>query len=143
MGLNQLVKVKTKVKKRLGRGVGSGKGKTAGRGTKGQKARGKIPATFSGDLALYKKLPLRKGLGNPKISPKPKIITLADLNKFKAKSQVGLEDLIRAKLITEKQSTKGVKVLATGEIKHALVVKLPVSEKARLEIERKGGKVDV
>lgn len=68
MKLHQLTKIKTKDKKRLGRGIGSGKGKTAGRGTKGQKARGKIPQTFTGGLSLYKKLPLRRGYGNPKMS---------------------------------------------------------------------------
>ena len=58
--------------KRLGRGIGSGKGKTGGRGSKGQKARGKVPLAFAGsNLPLYKKLPLRKGLGNRKVSGKP------------------------------------------------------------------------
>lgn len=143
MKLRQLLKVKTKSNKRLGRGIGSGKGKTAGRGSKGQKARGKMPVGFSGDLAFYKKLPLRRGWGNPKVSAKVKIISLSDLNTFKAKSEVNLEKLLQAKIITEKEAKKGVKVLDNGEIKHALIVRLPVSDKARSKIEKKGGKVNV
>ncbi len=60
MKLHKLLKFKKDLKKRVGRGIGSGLGKTAGRGTKGQKARGKIPVGFSGSgLALFKKLPLK------------------------------------------------------------------------------------
>lgn len=142
MKLHELLKVKTKSKKRLGRGIGSGRGKTAGRGTKGQKARGKIPVGFSGDLSLYKKLPLKKGQGNPKISEKPKVINLSALNIFKSNKVVGLEELINAKILTEKDSISGVKILGNGEIKVALVIKLPVSESAREKIEKKGGKVE-
>lgn len=72
MKLNQMVSIKSKPKKRLGRGIGSGKGKTAGRGTKGQKARGKIPIGLGGGLPLYKKLPLRRGQGNRSPSKKEK-----------------------------------------------------------------------
>ncbi|MBI2040000.1 50S ribosomal protein L15 [Candidatus Microgenomates bacterium] len=142
MRLHQLIKVKNKSKKRLGRGIGSGKGKTAGRGTKGQKARGKIPAEFSGSLPLYKKLPLKRGYGNPRLSKKPKLVNLSDLNIFKVKSVVDLESLLQAKVITDKEAKKGVKILGTGEIDKALIVKLPVSEKARSKIEKKGGKID-
>lgn len=74
MKLHELMKIKTKNRKRLGRGLGSGKGKTVGRGTKGQKARGKMPAGFVGNLPLYKKLPLRRGKGNPNPSKKEKKI---------------------------------------------------------------------
>ena len=129
-------------KKRLGRGIGSGKGKTAGRGTKGQKARGKIPATFVGSLPFYKKLPLRRGQGNPKYSPKLVPIKLSRLNVFKAKSVVDLAKLIEAKIITEKEAKKGVKILSEGEINIPLVVKLPVSKTAKESIEKKGGKVE-
>lgn len=127
--------------KRVGRGIGSGRGKTAGRGTKGQKARGKISAVFTGSLQLYKKLPKRSGQGNPKVSVKPKVISLARLNVFKSKSVIDLEELLKAKVISEKETKRGVKILGTGEIAHVLVVKLPVSQSAREKIEGKGGKV--
>lgn len=142
MRLSQLIKIKTKSKKRLGRGIGTGRGKTGGRGTKGQKARGKIPITFTGSLPLYKKLPLRRGLGNPKVTPKPKTITLSHLNIFPARSIVDIEQLAKMKIITEKEIMHGVKVLATGKIEKILTVKLKVSESARKKIEGKGGKVE-
>lgn len=85
MKLHELMKVRAKSRKRLGRGLGSGKGKTAGRGTKGQKARGKIPATFVGSLPLYKKLPLKRGQGNPKPSKKEKSVR----NREKLKRKTG------------------------------------------------------
>lgn len=142
MSLHQLIKIKSKGKKRLGRGVGSGRGKTAGRGTKGQKSRGKIPVAFSGSgLPLYKKLPLRRGLGNPKISSKPFVLNLGDLAEFKAKSVVDIEELLKHGLINKRDAKKGVKILGNGEIKAALTVKLPVSQKAKKKIEDRGGKV--
>lgn len=142
MKLYELTKLKMKSKKRLGRGIGSGKGKTAGRGTKGQKARGKIPAGFSGDLALYKKLPLRRGQANPKISANTKVIRLSDLNGFKSKSVVDMEELLKMGIISQKQAKRGIKILGVGEIAHALVVKLPVSKSAKEKIEAKGGSVE-
>lgn len=141
MELNNLMKVKTKSKKRIGRGIGSGRGKTAGRGTKGQKARGKIPAGFTGSSPLYKKLPLKRGLGNTKISAKPVVISLSALNVFKAKEVVDLEKLLKAKIISEKDIKRTVKILG-GEIEKELIVKLPVSKSARKKIEAKGGKAE-
>ena len=141
MKLHQLLKVKTRDKKRVGRGLGSGKGKTAGRGTKGQKARGKIPVGFVGSLPLYKKLPLRRGLGNPKLSLKMKPISLSALNKFSAKSVVDLAGLIKMKIISPKDAKFGVKILG-GNIEKSLIVKLPVSVSARKSIEQHGGKID-
>lgn len=142
MSLYQLIKIKNKVSKRLGRGIGSGLGKTAGRGTKGQKSRGKIPLAFSGSgLPFYKKLPLRRGLGNPKVSEKVVVLNLGDLDKFRAKSIVDVEELLKHGLINKKNAKKGVKILGDGEIKVALTFKIPVSQKAKRKIEAKGGKV--
>lgn len=143
MKLHQLLKVKLKSKKRAGRGIGSGLGKTAGRGTKGQKARGKIPVGFSGaGLPTFKKLPKRAGLGNRKVSVKAKLLNLSKLNVFKPNSMVDLEQLMKAKLINEKDIKRGVKILAGGEITRSLTVKLPVSKKAIKEIDNAGGKVE-
>ena len=53
-------------KKRVARGIGGKGGKTAGRGTKGQKARGQIPARFEGgQLPLIQRIPKKKGFTNP------------------------------------------------------------------------------
>lgn len=142
MKLHKLLKLKTDLKKRVGRGIGSGLGKTAGRGTKGQKARGKIPVGFSGSgLPLYKKLPLKKGLGNRGSFEKKAVINLSDLSIFKSKVVIDIEELINAKLISKKDVKKGVKLLGSGEILSALTIKLPVSNLARKKIESKGGKV--
>lgn len=142
MRLHQLLKVKTNPKKRLGRGTGSGKGKTAGRGTKGQKARGTIPVTFTGSLPLYKKLPLRRGQGNPNLSVKPRLVSLSALSIFKAKTVVDAEVLLQAKIVSEKDIKKGIKILGNGNLSHALTIKLPISDAARKQIEKAGGKVE-
>lgn len=141
MRLHELVRIKSKRKKQLGRGVGSGLGKTAGRGTKGQKARGKIPVGFSGDLAFYKKLPRKKGAGNSKVSIKPKLVSLSSLNVFKSRATVDINELLQAKIISEKDRLRGVKILSTGEVTKALTIKLPLSRNACLKIEKAGGKV--
>lgn len=142
MNLNNLPKMLEKSNKRLGRGIGSGMGKTSGRGSKGQKARGKIPAGFTGGgLPLYKKLPFRRGLGNHKVSQKPSLIKLSALAVFKANSVVNTESLIEKKLLSSKASKKGVKILNSGEIKVALDVRVNVTESAKKQILKAGGKV--
>lgn len=145
MKLAELAKIKSRPKKRVGRGIGSGKGKTAGRGTKGQKARGKIPAHFIGGLALYKKLPLRRGLGNP--SPrkreKPIIIKLEKLVSLKPKTVVDLQSLVENKIIKAEEVKKDVKILKSKDVKlPPLVIKIPVSGSVRDLIEKAGGKVE-
>lgn len=143
MKLNELQKIVVRRKKRVGRGIGSGLGKTAGRGTKGQKARGKIPVGFSGGgLPTYKKLPKKSGFGNRKVSSKSKLINVGMLNIFKKNSVVDLEQLLNLKLINKKDINSGVKILSDGKLTMPLTVKLPVSKKARLEIENVGGKVE-
>ena len=76
-----------KAERRVGRGHGSGRGKTAGRGTKGQKARtgGHIHRAFSGgQTRLSKRLAFVRGVGNSN-APFRKdypIVNLADLELF-------------------------------------------------------------
>ncbi len=142
MKLHELIKVNTRSRKRLGRGLGSGKGKTSGRGTKGQKARGKIPLRFTGGLALYRKLPLKRGKGNRSAAPKKTLINIAQLDVFKDKTIVDLQKLVEMKIISEKQARRGVKILDEGELSRVLIVKLPVSASAQKKIEKKGGKVE-
>lgn len=148
MELNNLTKITEKTKKRIGRGIGSGKGKTGGRGYKGQKARGKVPAAaVGGGLVLYKKLPFKRGWARRGTqatrSPKPVIIKLEDLNNLKPKSVVNLATLIDNKLVLESQvRRRGVKVLlGRGELKVALSVVVPVSKSAKLKVEQLGGSV--
>lgn len=144
MKLNNLEKIIQKSKKRAGRGIGSGKGKTGGRGSKGQKARGKIPASFvGGSLPLYKKLPFLRGWGNKKANPKSLIITLSHLNIFKPNSKVTIGSLVESKIISGKESGKfGVKLLDKGELSvKGLTVEVPVSREAKIKIENLGGNV--
>lgn len=142
MKLQELIRLKIRNKKRVGRGMGSGKGKTSGRGTKGQKARGTIPASFTGSMPFYKKLPLKRGFGNHKFGFKPKIVLLSKLNVFPARTTIDMEQLVKAKIITEKEMTRGVKILGGGELEKNLTVKLVVSKSAKAAIEAKGGKVE-
>lgn len=52
--------------KRVGRGTGGRGGKTAGRGTKGQSARSKVPAAFEGgQMPLHMRVPKLRGFNNP------------------------------------------------------------------------------
>lgn len=144
MKLSALEKTMDRRKKRIGRGIGSGKGKTGGRGMKGQKARGKIPASFiGGSLPLYKKLPFVRGWGNKKANPKGVVLSLDHLNNFKANSRVTIESLMEAKIVSGRNIQKtGVKILDRGEIKvRGLIIEVPMSVKAKEKIEKLGGKV--
>lgn len=144
MNLHQLPKVTARSKKRIGRGLGSGKGKTGGRGTKGQKARGKIALGFiGGTLPLYKRLPYRRGLGNSKQTPKFVVVSLSKLASFPAGTVVDLESLIEHKIVTEKEIRKsGVKIVGSGEAPKGLIMKLPTSASVAGKIEKAGGKLE-
>ncbi len=143
MKLNELRKITTKSYRKIGRGLGSGRGKTGGRGTKGQKARGKVKLGFvGGGIQNYRKLPLKKGYGNPAISTKARGVNLTSLNIFKSGSVIDMEVLIKNKVINKTDIKRGVKILGTGELKLPLTVKLPVSESARRKIEQVHGKVE-
>ncbi len=147
MKLNQLPKITKKSKKRVGRGYGSGKGgHTAGRGSKGEKNRGKIALTFEGTKvkkSLIKRLPLQRGKGKLKpFGRKPLVINLEYLNLFKKDSVVDLPALIKEGIIKEKEAKIfGVKILGEGELKVPLKVKLLCSKSAEEKIKKAGGEV--
>ncbi|OGD92523.1 50S ribosomal protein L15 [Candidatus Curtissbacteria bacterium RIFCSPHIGHO2_01_FULL_41_44] len=149
MNLNTLPKITQKRAKRIGRGQSSGKGKTGGRGTKGQKARGKMKITHphfeGGTRPLIKRLPLRRGIGNPKISQKPLVVNLGALNLLPENCQnVDLEALVKFGIV-EKNDAKnyGVKILGDGNLSRALVINLPTSKSAAEKIQKAGGKVTI
>lgn len=142
--LSELPKSVKSPKKRLGQGHGSGRGKTAGRGTKGQKARGTIKLGFEGgQLPLIKRLPLRRGKGRNKSLKKGEIIVnLKYLNILPENSKVDLDTLIKNKIVKEDEARNfGIKILGDGELKVALEVNLPCSHRAKAKIEKAGGKV--
>jgi len=147
MKLNDLPKIVTKKKKIIGRGPGSGRGgHTVGRGTKGQRAREKIPLTFQGTKmkkSLLKRLPLLRGKGKLKpFKSSPIVVNLKYLNLFKKDEVVDLNTLIKKRIVEEKEAKKfGVKILGDGELKVPLKVALPCSGGALKKIKKAGGEI--
>lgn len=143
MQLHTLPKTTERKQKRVGRGYGSGKAKTAGRGTKGQKARGKIKLHFEGGaLPLIKRMPFLRGKGrNRSLKSKPIVVNVKDLNVLPSNSVVDVATLISKKIVVKDAETVGVKILGDGELSVSLTIKLPVSKGARQKIEQAGGSV--
>ncbi len=136
-----IMKLVARSKKRVGRGHGSGKVKTSGRGTKGQRARGKIRLGFEGgQLQLIKRLPLLRGKDrNRGRSGKAYPLAVEKLNKMPAGTVVTLETLGKYHMIDS--AVKKVKVLGKGTLTVKLNVKVPVSSSARTSIEKAGGSI--
>ena len=138
-----------KPEKRLGRGHGSGRGKTAGRGTKGQKARtgGKIHRAFDGgQTRLSKRLPFLRGLGNSNYAFRKNyaIVNVADLARYEAGTEVTPAELAARGLMTSTESEGLVKILGNGELDRALTVRAhKFSESARDKIVAAGGTVEI
>ena len=130
-----------KARKRVGRGEGSGKGKTAGRGTKGTRARGNVHLFFEGDqMPLARRVPKLKGF----TPPNRKVfgaVNVADLDRVEG-DQIGPDELRSAGLV--KKRDKLVKVLGDGELDRSLHVRAHAfSAAARAKIEAAGGSVEV
>lgn len=145
MALNNLTKTTSKSKKRLGQGHGSGRVKTAGRGTKGQKARNTVPSYFEGGaLPLTKRLPYLRGKGrNKSFRIVPIVVNLKYLESLSKNQVVDLEVLIKNRIVKEKDAREfGVKILGDGELKQPLTIKLPISKSAALKVEKAGGKIE-
>lgn len=142
--LNKLPKIASRSHKRLGQGHGSGKGKTAGRGTKGQKARGNISAMFSrGELAFFKRLPLYRGkYRNKPVSNKPLIINIKFLNILPPDSVVNADTLVRHHILSKDKAKEKIKILGDGKLETPLVVQLPCSKNAAKKIKAAGGKIE-
>ncbi|MFN2497400.1 MAG: 50S ribosomal protein L15 [Pseudonocardiaceae bacterium] len=100
-------------KTRVGRGAAS-KGKTAGRGTKGTKARKNVPATFEGgQMPIHMRLPKLKGFRN-RFRVEYQVVNVGDLARlFPAGGAVGPEQLVAAGAVR-----KGlpVKILGDGDL---------------------------
>jgi len=146
MKLHTLPRTTATKKKRVGHGYGSGKGgHTSSRGQKGQTSRGNLPVWFEGgQLPQIRRFPFIKGKNRFKsLKPETIVITLTQLNKFKAESVVDLKKLVEAKIVTQKDlSTKRVKVVANGKIEVPLTVALSASKSAEKLIVEAGGKVN-
>ncbi|MEK7605129.1 MAG: 50S ribosomal protein L15 [Patescibacteria group bacterium] len=145
MELNQLPSISHKSKRRLGQGHGSGRVKTAGRGTKGQKARYDIPLDFEGGaLPLIKRLPFLRGKDrNKSIYAKPIVLDVASLNRLPQNTKVTIESLAKHQIVDKLAAeTRGVKILGNGDVNVALVIQLPISKSAEEKVIKAGGRIE-
>lgn len=126
-------------KTRKGRGEAS-KGKTAGRGTKGTRARNTVSAAFEGgQMPLHMRLPKLKGFKNPN-KVEFQVVNVATIAKlFPSGGTVGVSDLVTKGAV---RAGKPVKVLGQGDIAVAVTVTADkFSTAARDKIEAAGGSV--
>lgn len=129
-----------KRRKRAGRGEGSGKGKTAGRGTKGTKARGRVAAFFEGgQMPLTRRVPKLKGF-KPPHPTLYEVVNIKDLGRVDA-SEIGPDELRAAGVVRRRAAP--IKVLGNGEIERAVTVRAHAfSEAAAAKISRAGGTIE-
>jgi len=130
-----------KAKTRVGRGEAS-KGKTAGRGTKGTKARYQVPAAFEGgQMPIHMRLPKLKGFKNP-FKVEFQVVNLDRLGElFPEGGEVTVESLVAKGAVRD---GKPVKVLGQGDISVKVDVTVQaVSASAKEKIEAAGGTVSV
>ena len=136
----------TSARKRLGRGIGSGLGKTAGKGTKGQKARAgiSIKGFEGGQMPLHRRLP-KRGFNN--IFTKKfnelnlgKIQGAIDAGTLDGNKPITVEALKEAGLI--RRAKDGVRMLGSGEIKGKLAFEVTGASQSTVKaVEAKGGTV--
>ena len=109
-----------KRKIRVGRGEGGRRGKTAGRGTKGLKARSKVrPGFEGGQTPLIRQIPKLKGFKNPN-REEFTVVNVERLGVFEAGSTVSPDEMREAGLAKKRGK---IKVLGQGDIDIALTVK--------------------
>ncbi len=126
---------------RVGRGESGKRGKTAGRGTKGQKARGKVPAYFEGgQMPLQRRMRKLKGFRNPN-KEYFALVNVGRLGVFPVGATVSPEDLRRRGMVKKRGR---VKVLGEGEIDRSLTVRAHAFSLGAVEkIQEAGGTVEV
>jgi large subunit ribosomal protein L15 len=128
-----------RAKRRVGRGIGGKGGKTAGRGTKGQRARDTVPAGFEGgQLPIMQRIPKLRGFTNPfRIEYTP-----VNLDALEA---LGLDEVDPERLVQAGLARKGalVKVLGRGQLTRAVRVRAHAfSSQAEAAITGAGGAVE-
>jgi large subunit ribosomal protein L15 len=126
-------------RKRVGRGIGGKGGKTAGRGTKGQRARSKVRVGFEGgQLPLAIRVPKLRGFNNP-FRVEYQAINLDTI------AESGLDEVTPETLLSKGLVSKGalVKVLGRGEIDRAVTVRVHAcSASAEAAITAAGGTIE-
>ncbi len=129
-----------KAKTRVGRGEAS-KGKTAGRGTKGTKARSQVPAGFEGgQMPLHRRVPKLKGFSNAGFRTTFQVVNIGRLAELYPDGG----DVTPENMVAKGAARKGelIKVLGTGEIGVVLrVTAHAFSATARDKIQAAGGTV--
>jgi large subunit ribosomal protein L15 len=130
----------TKPRRRVGRGIAGKGGKTAGRGMKGQRARGTVPVGFEGgQMPLARRVPKLKGFKNP-FRVEYAVVNLDTLETFEG-DDINPDNL-RANGLVHKHGL--VKVLGRGELTRKVSVKAHAfSKSAERAITSAGGSVEV
>ena len=126
-------------KTRVGRGEGS-KGKTAGRGTKGTKARYQVPERFEGgQMPLHMRSPKLKGFKNP-FRVEYQVVNVATINAlFPQGGDITIADLVKAGAVRKGEL---VKVLGQGDISVKVNITADkFSDSAKAKITAAGGSV--
>lgn len=137
MKYNELNVIANKSRKRVGRGIAAGQGKTAGRGTKGQKARtghSKMPAGFmGGQRAIMQAIPKMKGFKS--LHAKAQVVYTDALDTLSGK--VDNFALADANLIANPYAS--VKVITRGEIENKIELETQFASKTAIEAIKKAG----
>lgn len=137
MKYNDLVVEKNARPNRKGRGIAAGQGKTAGRGTKGQKARtghSKMPVGFmGGQRAIMQAVPKLKGFKS--FHTKAEVVYIDRLNELSGK--VDNLKLAEAALISSPYVK--VKVISRGELKSKVELETQFASKSAVEAIKKAG----
>lgn len=126
---------------RVGRGRSGRRGKTAGRGTKGAKARGQIALGYEGgQMPLHMRLPKLPGFRNPG-RVEYCVVNLGDLHKLDTGGVVD-PDLLRSHGLVRKKGP--VKVLAQGDVPKALTIRAHAFSRPAIgKIEAAGGTAEI
>ncbi len=137
MKYNDLVVEKNTRPSRKGRGISAGQGKTAGRGTKGQKARTghrKMPAGFmGGQRAIMQAVPKLKGFKS--IHPKAEVVYTDRLNELSGK----VDNFALAKAAMISSPYVKVKVITRGEISAKIELETQFASRTAIAAIKKAG----
>lgn len=137
MKYNELSVSKNQSRKRVGRGIAAGQGKTAGRGTKGQKARTghrKMPAGFmGGQRAIMQAIPKLKGFKS--IHDKAQVVYTDNLNELSGK----VDNFILADANLIANPFAKVKVITRGEVTAKIELETQFASKTAVEAIKKAG----
>ncbi len=127
-------------KKRVGRGNGSGKGTYAGKGVKGQNARGGVRRGFEGgQIPIHKRMPYKRGFHNP-FRVEYEIVNVGRLEELGLEGLIDQTALARAGVV---DLDRPLKILGHGELTRPLQVRADkVTAGARQKIEAAGGTVE-